>query len=82
MTTLPADVVGQIEAHRQCRKRADAAFGRYFAKRQAGEPTNGAAWQRLENVANEAWTNAHNAISRAARSDDSVWLHPDADDYL
>lgn len=30
---------------------ADAAFARYFSKRQAGEPTNGAACARLDNRA-------------------------------
>jgi hypothetical protein len=50
-------------------RRSDEAFARYFAKRQLGEATNGAATRRLENMANEAsiqvytlWTAAHHAL--------------------
>lgn len=34
--------------------KADEAFARYFSKREAGERTSGAAWQRIENQANYA----------------------------
>lgn len=81
-TELPESVTSAIARHRSARQRADAAFVRYFERRTSGERTNGAAWQRLENAANEAWTSAHNAICAVARSNEDVWLHSDAEDYL
>lgn len=54
MTDLSPD---DLERYRSVRsayleavEREDAAFRRYFAKVQAGEPTNGAAVSRLSNV--------------------------------
>jgi hypothetical protein len=39
------------DAYLLAANREDAAFRRYFAKRRAGEPTNGAAVSRLANLA-------------------------------
>jgi hypothetical protein len=54
---------------------SDAAFRRYFAKLQAGEPTNGAATRRLENEANELSTrrwSAENALYKLEIDPDDV----------
>jgi hypothetical protein len=80
--TLPADVRELIDAHLDLRRRADEAFGRYFDNRRRGEPTNGAAWQRLENQANEAWIAVHNALCDVAKTNEDVWLGRDVEDYL
>lgn len=40
------------ETWREAQDKADAAFGRYFAKLTDGEPTNAAQAQRLSNEAN------------------------------
>lgn len=56
--------------------RADAAFARYFTKLQAGEPTNGAAVARADNLA--SYASADLAVAEtamyAAGLDDEVEL--------
>lgn len=58
MTVEQAQAVERYRAARDAYyaavDREDAAFGRYFSKLQAGTPTNGAAVQRLSNLANYA----------------------------
>jgi hypothetical protein len=53
-------------------RKADAAFDRWFAKAQRGEPTNAAAATRLANLANYASADRAAAYYRAERA-----LNPD-----
>jgi len=55
---------------------ADAAFARYFSKRQAGAPANGAAYSRLENRANYLSADLEGAsfpLWQAELDPDTVW---------
>ena len=55
----------------------DAAFARYFAKRQAGEPTNGAAVSRLANRVNYLSADLESASGPLWDADldpEKVWL--------
>lgn len=61
------------------RMRADEAFRRYFAKREAGEKTSGAGWQRSENLANEALIVLYNAQSELYRHNIDPWDIDDRD---
>lgn len=83
--TATPDVQSRIDAFRAAyaaRKKAadnaDAAFARYFRKREAGEPTNGAAWQRLENEANYLSADLQTAADRLYAVDiDPTNIEPD-----
>lgn len=60
----PADLAAYRaarDAYLAAGDRADAAFRRYFAKIRAGEPTNGAAVARLENIASYLSADLFNA---------------------
>lgn len=59
--------------------REDAAFARYFAKRQRGEATNGAAVSRLSNLTNYASAELYSAQSALYRLDVDPWDIDDAD---
>lgn len=75
-----------IEAYREARTawlaagdREDAAFARYFAKRQAGTPTNGAATARLSNLTSYASAAMYSAQSALYRLDLDPWTIDDED---
>lgn len=60
--------------------REDAAFARYFTKRQAGVATNGAAVSRLSNLTSYASTELYSAQSALYRLDLDPWAVDDADE--
>lgn len=75
-----------IDAYRAARTawlaagdRSDAAFSRYFAKLRAGEPTNGAAVARLDNLTNYASAALYQAQGALYKLDIDPWDIDDED---
>jgi len=80
MTADPVSVYRAArDAYRAAAVREDAAFRRWFIKRQAHEPTNGGAAARLAHETNRLRADLHSAQSALYALDLDPWDIDDAD---